>query len=85
MDGQGQILGALGRIENKVDELKEAAKEHRDDDKRRFGEVYTKLGEHEKEISKAQGQKSVILWLVGGGAAAVGGIVAMAAKAFGVK
>lgn len=83
MDGEGQILQALGRIEGKVDELKEAAREHRDDDKRRFGEVYEQLGKHDRDIAKAQGAKGVVLWLVGGGAAAIGGIVAMAAKTFG--
>ena len=77
------ILQSLGRIEGKLDSIETMAKEHREDDVRRFTDVYKKLGEHDQEISKAKGQKSVILWLVSGGAAAIGGLVAVAAKAFG--
>lgn len=79
------ILQALGRIEGKVDQMVEAAKEHRDDDKRRFADVYKTLEDHAEDINKAKGAKGALLWLVGGGAAAIGALVAMAAKAYGVK
>lgn len=78
------VLQVLGRIEGKLDAEISLAKEHRDDDKRRFGEVYTKISEHDQEIAKAKGAKSVLLWLIGGGGVALGGLVALAAKAFGV-
>lgn len=78
-----EILQALGRIEGKVDEIKEAAREHRDDDKRRFTEVHARLDQHAEDINKAKGAKGVIIFLIGGGAAAIGGLVAMAARAFG--
>jgi hypothetical protein len=77
------VLQALGRIEGKVDEIKDSAKEHRDDDRRRFSEVYEKLGEHDQEIAKAKGAKGVILWLIGGGGVALGGLAVAAAKALG--
>lgn len=75
----------LGRIDGKLDQVIESAKEHREDDKRRFGDVYTKLGEHDRDIANAKGGKSVVVWLIGGGAAAIGALAAVAAKAFGVK
>lgn len=78
-----QILTALGRIEGKLDSEILMAREHREDDKRRFSDVYKKLDEHSDDISKAQGAKGVLLWLVGGGAAAIGGLVVVASKAFG--
>ena len=78
-----EIFQVLGRIEGKLDAEIEMAKEHREDDKRRFGEVYKTLGQHDQEISQAKGAKGVLLWLIGGGAAAIGGLVAVAAKAFG--
>lgn len=77
------VLQALGRIEGKVDQIISAATEHRGDDIRRFTEVYTKLGQHDEEISKAKGAKGVILWLIGGGAATIGALVVVVAKAYG--
>jgi hypothetical protein len=58
------------------------AKEHREDDKRRFTEVHGRLDEHAEAINQAKGAKGAVLWMVGGGAAAIGGLVAVAAKAF---
>lgn len=78
------VLQLLGRIDGKLDQVIDAAKEHRDDDKRRFSDVYTKLGEHDQQIAQANGAKGVIIWLIGGGAAAIGGLVVVAAKAFGM-
>lgn len=83
--GNDEIPQLLGRIDGKLDQVIETFKEHRDDDKRRFSEVYGKLAEHEKDINQAKGAKGALLWLVGGGAAAIGGLVAIAAKAFGVR
>jgi hypothetical protein len=80
---ENNVLQLLGKIDGKLNQVIDAAKEHRDDDKRRFSEVFEKLGEHDQEIAKAKGAKGVILWLVGGGAMAIGGLVALAAKAFG--
>ena len=78
-----QIMQVLGRIEGKLDSEIKLAEEHRDDDKRRFSDVYTKIGEHDKEIANAKGQKSVILWLAGGGAVAISALVSFLAKAKG--
>lgn len=77
------VLQLLGKIDGKLDQVIDAAKEHRDDDKRRFSEVYKTLGEHDQEIAQAKGAKGVILWLVGGGAAAIAALVVTVAKAFG--
>lgn len=74
----------LGRIDGKLDQVIETFREHREDDKRRFAEVYGKLEEHASDIDKAKGAKGALLWLVGGGAAAIGCLAAMAAKAFGL-
>ena len=75
----------LGQIDGKLDQVIESFKEHREDDNRRFTEVHARLDEHAEDINKAKGAKGVLLWLIGGGAAAIGGLVAVAAKAFGVK
>ena len=73
----------LGSIDGKLDQVIETFKEHREDDKRRFTEVHTRLDEHAEDINKAKGAKGAFIWLVSGGAAAIGGLAAMAAKAFG--
>lgn len=75
----------LGQIDGKLDQVIETFKEHREDDKRRFGEVYARLDGHDKDINQAKGAKNLFIWLVTGGAAAIGGVVAMAAQAFGKK
>lgn len=77
------VLQLLGKIDGKLDQVIDSAKEHREDDKRRFSEVYSKLGEHDQEIAKAKGAKSVILWLAGGGAVAISALVSLAVKAKG--
>jgi hypothetical protein len=69
------IMQVLGRIEGKLDAEIQMAKEHRDDDKRRFGEVYQKLGEHDRDIANAKGAKGVIVWLIGGGLVSLAGSV----------
>lgn len=75
----------LGRIDGKLDQVIKALDRHIDDDVRRFTEVYKKQGEHDQEIAKAKGGKAVLLWVVGGGAAAVASFVTMAAKGLGLK
>jgi hypothetical protein len=77
------VMQILGRIEGKLDSEIAMAKEHREDDVRRFTDVYKRLGEHDQDIAKAKGGKAVLVWLVGGGAAAVGALVAKMSKAFG--
>lgn len=83
MSNENDILRALGRIEEKLDNAVEVGKEHREDDKRRFGEVYTRLGEHDVEIATAKGAAGAIRWLIGGGLVALGTSLAAIAKAFG--
>ena len=78
-----EVMQALGRIEGLLESEIALAKEHRDDDKRRFKEVHDILDEHDQEIAKAKGQKSVIVWLAGGGALAVSALVAAAGRFFG--
>lgn len=77
------VLQALGRIEGKVDEIKDSAREHRDDDKRRFSEVYGTLNEHAAELNKARGAKAALLWVASGVATVAGMAAALAAKALG--
>lgn len=80
MSDEHNVIQLLGRIDGKLDQVIDAAKEHREDDVRRFTDVYKKLGEHDQEISKAKGAKGVFLWLVGGGAAAIGAAVSQIVK-----
>ena len=77
------IQRMLGQIDGKLDQAIKALDRHIDDDVRRFTEVFDRLDQSDAEINKAKGAKGVILFLVTGGAAAIGGLVAMAAKAFG--
>ena len=76
-------MQSLGRIEAKLDAEITMAKEHREDDKRRFQDVYDRLDDHEKDINQAKGAKGMLVWLVGGGAAAIGALVSMFVKAKG--
>lgn len=74
MSQDPEVLQLLGRIDGKLDQVIDAAREHREDDKRRFSDVYSKLGEHDQQIAKAQGAKGAILWvfsLVAGSAGAL--------------
>lgn len=66
------VLQLLGRIDGKLDQVIEAAKEHRDDDKRRFADVYTRLDKQDAEINTAKGAKGAIVWMVGVVAALLG-------------
>lgn len=75
-----EVLQALGRIEGKVDQLVDAAREHREDDVRRFTDVYEKLAEHAKDINQAKGGKAVIMWLIGGGLVSIIASVTALAK-----
>ena len=73
----------LGQIDGKLDQAIKNLDRHFDDDVRRFGEVYARLDSSDKDINQAKGAKGAILWLIGGGAAAIGGLVALVARAFG--
>lgn len=79
-----EVSQMLGRIDGKLDQVIESFKEHREDDKRRFTEVYTKLSDHDRDINQAKGAKGAILWAAGGLSAVVGAAAAWAAKAFGI-
>ena len=76
-------MQSLGRIEAKLDAEITMAKEHREDDKRRFSDVFNRLDRHEADINQAKGAKGMLVWLVGGGAAAIGALVSMFVKAKG--
>lgn len=75
------VLQLLGKIDGKLDQVIEQAKEHREDDKRRFTEVYARLDDHEKDINQAKGAKGALLWAAG----AIAGIVAFVAPALAKK
>lgn len=83
MSTDPEVLQLLGRIDGKLDSVIASALEHRADDSRRFADVYDKLDEHSDQISKAQGAKGVILWMVGGGAAAISAFISLVFKAKG--
>jgi endonuclease III-like uncharacterized protein len=72
----------LGKIDGKLDQVIDTFKEHREDDKRRFKEIHGRLDEHAEDINKAKGAKATLLWLVGGGAAAISATVVYASKVF---
>lgn len=82
MAENNNVLLILGRIEGKLDAEIKLAQEHRSDDVRRFTDVYGRLDTQDKEINQAKGAKGAILWLVGGGAAAIASLVVAASKAF---
>ena len=83
MSPDPEVMQLLGRIDGKLDSVIESAKEHREDDKRRFTEVHKRLDEHADAISQARGAKGAILWIVGGGAAAISALISMFIKAKG--
>ena len=85
MGENDQILTALGRIEGKLDAEIDLAREHREDDKRRFSEVYTLISGQAEDINKAKGARGAIIWIAGLIAAVVGGLVTMAAKKLGLQ
>lgn len=80
-----EISQLLGRIDGKLDQVIAASKEHREDDVRRFSDVYKKLGEHAEDINKAKGGKAVLLVVASGLAGFIAFIGPMVAKAFGLK
>ncbi len=75
------VMQVLGRIEGKLDAEIKLNEEHREDDKRRFSDVYKKLGEHERDINQAKGAKGALLWAAG----AIAGIIAFAVPALAKK
>lgn len=84
MSADPDVLQLLGRIDGKLDQVIDSAREHRDDDKRRFTEVYVKLDDHERDINQAKGAKGALLWVAGGVAAAASVAISYAAKALGI-
>lgn len=84
MAAQDDIPQMLGRIDGKLDQMIDSFKEHREDDIRRFTDVYTKLGEHSTDINTAKGAKGALLWVAGGIAGAAGVVASIAAKALGI-
>lgn len=74
----------LGRIEGKLDQVILQAAEHREDDTRRFTDVYGKLAGHAEDINKAKGAKGALLCVAGVVAALAGTAAAIVAKAFGL-
>lgn len=79
-----EISQALGRIEGKLDQVIDAAREHRDDDKRRFKEVFDVLDQHATDINKAKGAKGVIVWMAGAIGAVTAAAASILAKALGL-
>lgn len=86
MEEANVILQALGRIEGTVNEIRDQAREHRDDDKRRFTELHVKvdgnkadvnekIAEIAQDVNKAKGATTLIKWLLGGGALSIATLV----------
>lgn len=83
MSTDHEVLKLLGRIDGKLDSVVENLNRHIDDDVRRFSDVYEKLEKQADQISQAKGAKAMLLWLVSGGAAAIGAAVSFLMKAKG--
>ena len=79
-----EVMQLLGRIDGKLDQVIEAAKEHRDDDKRRFTEVHERLDSHDADINQAKGAKGAVMWMAGGVAAIVGAVATIVGKKMGL-
>jgi hypothetical protein len=79
-----KVIQLLGRIDGKLDQVIESAKEHRDDDTRRFTEIHGRLDEHAEDINKAKGAKGALLWAAGLVAGGVSIVAAYAVKALGL-
>ena len=85
MSQDPDVIQLLGRIDGKLDQVIDSAKEHREDDKRRFNEVHGRLDEHAEDINKAKGAKGALLWIAGLVAGVVTFVGPMVAKALGLK
>lgn len=72
-----QILESLGEIKGMLKSEIRLNEEHRDDDKRRFGQLYVGQEAINMEIAKMKGGKAVILWLLGGGLVSIIGVLAI--------
>ena len=79
------VLQLLGKIDGKLDQVIESAKEHRDDDKRRFAEIHGRIDQHSEDINQAKGAKGAFLWIAGLVAGVVTFVGPMVAKALGLK
>lgn len=84
MSSDPEVLLLLGKIDGKLDQVIETAEEHREDDKRRFGDVFKRLDDQDATINQAKGAKSALLWVAGGIATVSGAVAAYAAKALGL-
>ncbi len=83
MANESDVLLMLGRIEGKLDQAITSAEQHRQDDIRRFADVYTKLGEHDTDINQAKGAKGALMWAASAIAAVVAFIATVIGKAMG--
>lgn len=84
MNDSNDVLQLLGRIDGKLDQVIEQAKEHRADDSRRFAAIDERIDEHERDINQAKGAKGAIVWLAGVVAALAGTAVTVVGKKLGL-
>lgn len=83
MSSEQDMMRLLGSIDGKLDQALAAAKEHRDDDNRRFKEVFNRLDVQDAEINKAKGAKGAILWVFSIVAGSAGALLTYFLKAKG--